>query len=289
MKLSSIRSSFCILLLYAVQSLHADSLVLGNGQTLTGISFRRTGDSLVVTTEVQGPDGKPMSSDHTVPLKDISRVECAPSPAAKNAGGLLAKGDTAAALAVLKPAVVAAEPFGDLPGSPWPDLAVVYAQSLLAAGDDAGATLVINKLSKATSTAIQTSASALGALCAALKGDHEKAISLATPALQPRENPSATATASIARGLVLLARKNYGESLLGFLEQPVFAPDATALAAMAQFGAAECYAGMDDMDRAISTLEELLKAQPSGPASKPAKTLLEKCRRRKQALEDSKR
>lgn len=290
MKRSSILClCLCVLLLPTVQDLRADSLLLRNGQTLTGVSFRRTSDSIVVTTESKGPDGKAMSSEHTVPLKEITQVECAPSPALKHAEGLLAKGETAAALAVLKPAVTAAEPFGDLPGSPWPDLAIVYAQTILATGDQVGALVLIERLSNASSPDIRAAASALAALAAALRGDHEKAMALAAPTRSPRGVPATIATASIARGHVLLAQKKHEEALLSFLEQPVFAPDATALAAMAQMGAAECYAGMDDVDRAIGTLEELLKAQPSGPATKPARALLETCRRRKQALEDSKR
>lgn len=271
----------------AMQSLRADAVVLTSGQTLNGVSFRRTADGLVVTTEVQGPGGKPMNADQTVPLKDIARVECTPPAALKSAGGLLAQGNTSAALAALEPAVMAVEPLGDLPGSPWPEIAMVYAQALLAVGNDAHATVLIEKLSKAADT--QGAASALQALRSARKGDYEKVATLAAPLLTQHGKPAVAATASTAQGLALLAQKKYTESLLCFLEQPVFAPEATALAAMAQRGAAECYFGMEDFDRAIGTLEGLLKAQPSGPESKVAQTLLEKYRHRKQVIENSKK
>lgn len=270
-----------------MQSLRADSVVLNNGQTLNAVAFRRTADGLVVSTEVPGPGGKPMYADQTVPLKEISRVECTPPAALKSVAGLLSQGNTSAALATLEPAVSAVDPLGDLPGSPWPELAMVYAQSLLAAGNDAQASVVIGKLSKPIDT--QAAASALQALRTARRGDYEKVGALASPVITPRGNPAVVATASIAQGLALLAQKKYQESLLCFLEQPVFAPDATALSAMAQRGAAECYFGMEDFDRAIGTLEGLLKTQPSGPEAKAAQTLLEKYRHRKQVVEHSKK
>jgi tetratricopeptide (TPR) repeat protein len=276
-----------VVMVCAMQSLRADAVVLTSGQTLNGVSFRRTADGLVVTTEVQGPGGKPMNADQTVPLKEITRVECTPPAALKSAGSLLAQGNTSAALAALEPAVAAVDPLGDLPGSPWPEIAVVYAQALLAAGNDAHATVLIEKLSKAADT--QGAASALQALRSARKGDYEKVATLAGPLLTHHGKPTVAATASTAQGFAFLAQKKYTEALLCFLEQPVFAPEATALAAMAQRGAAECYFGMEDFDRAIGTLEGLLKDQPSGPESKVAQTLLEKYRHRKQVIENSKK
>lgn len=270
-----------------MQSLPADSVVLTSGQTLAGVSFRRTADGLVVTTEVQGPGGKPMNAEQTVPLKEISRVECTPPPVLKSAGNLLAQGNTSAALAALEPAVAAMEPLGDLPGSTWPELALVHAQSLLAAGNDAQAAVLIDKLSKAAET--QSAASALQALRSARKGDYEKVATLAAPVLTSQGDATVVATAAMAQGFAFLAQKKYPEALLCFLEQPVFAPEATALAAMAQRGASECYFGMEDFDRAIGTLEGLLKVQPSGPESKTAQTLLEKYRHRKQVVENSKK
>lgn len=288
MKLPNIFST-SVLVFCAMQTLKGDSVVLANGQTIAGVSFRRVTDSLVIATEIQGPAGKPMNANQTVPFKEILRVECAPSPALNSAGNALAQGNTTSAIAALEQAAAAVEAFGDLPGSPWPDLALMHAQSLLAAGNDAHAAVLIDKLSKSGGANTQSAVSALQALRSALKGDFEKAATLATPALPPHVNPSVAATASIAQGLVLLDQKKYHESLLCFLEQPVFAPDATALAALALRGASECYFGMEDLDRAIGTLEGLLKAQPSGPESKVAQTLLEKYRHRKQVVENSKK
>src|SRR5437867_6388039 len=53
-----------------VTGAHADSLVLKSGQVVTGKSFRRNGDQIMVTTEIQGPDGKPMNAERGTPLAD---------------------------------------------------------------------------------------------------------------------------------------------------------------------------------------------------------------------------
>lgn len=275
-------------LLTAFCTAHADSLILTNGQTVTGKSFRRSGDNIMVTTEVAGPDGKPMNAERGVPLAEIARVDAPAPPVLNDAGPLLAQGNATGALSQIEPAVAAAEAYGDLPGSPWPALVTLQAQALLAAGKDANAELAIEKLSRSADAEAKASASALAALVAARKGDHDKAGTLAGPHLPPAAKPETGAAAALARGLGLLAKKQHAEALLCFLEAPVFAPKATAFSAMSQLGAAQCYFGMADFDRAISTLESLTKTQPGSPEAKTAQTLLPEYQRRKRVINEAK-
>ena len=266
----------------------ADALILKDGKTVQGKSFRRDGETIYVTVEVPGPDGKLMAAERGTALADVARVDCAPAPVLKDSIPLLAQGNTAAALAQIEPAAAAAEAFGDLPGSPWPDLAVLHAHTLIASGKDAAASLIADRLTKASDEQVKNAGHAIHALLSVRKGALEKAASEVGPLIQPGQKPATVAAASVARGVILLSQKKHPEALLSFLEIPVFTPDVAALSAMAQLGAAQCYFGMEDFDRAISTLEALAKAQPSSPEARTAQTLLPEYQRRKRVVNEAK-
>lgn len=281
-----LRTAFTMLVLpLCVQ---ADSLILKDGKAVTGKTFRRDGDNILVTVEVPGPDGKMMNAERGTPVAEVDRVDCTIPAALKDAVPLLAQGNASGALAQIEPAVAAAEAFLDLPGSHWPDLAVLQAQALLAAGKDPSAELVAGKLAGCTDADAKAAGNAIAALIAARKGDFDRATSLANPLLPPGPKPSVAAMASAARALALLEKKQFDDALLGFLEAPVFAPHATGLSAISQLGAAKAYFGMEDFDRAIKTLEELTKAQPSSPEAKLAQTLLPEYQRRKRVVNEAK-
>ena len=126
------------------------------------------------------------------------------------------------------------------------------------------------------------------ALIAARKGDHATAASLAEPLLKDAVRSSTIAAATVALGLGQLEQKKFSEALKAFLELPVFLPDETALSGIARLGAAQAYFGMEDYDRAIATLEELIKTQPGIPQISTAESLLPEWTRRRRAVQNAK-
>ncbi|MFN0074881.1 MAG: tetratricopeptide repeat protein [Prosthecobacter sp.] len=266
----------------------ADSLVLSNGQTLTAKAFRREGEVIVATAETPGPDGKMMIVERKTPLTEISKVECSLPPVLQSAQAQFAVGKAATVLNDILAAVKAAEPFGELPGSFWPDLIVLQAHGLLALGKDVEAAALVSSFEKTTYAALAADAKAIRAVIAARAGDHSTALSLATTLLKDSTRPSTIAAASLAHGLCLLAKKEHAAALKAFLELPVFTPDEQALSTAAQFGAAQAYWGLEDHDRAIATLEDLIKTRPSSPEAPKAQTLLPAWKKRRTALADAK-
>jgi tetratricopeptide (TPR) repeat protein len=276
--------SFVLLVLLAT-GLHADMLVLKSGQTISGKSFVRTGDALVLAA---GPNGEPVSAGTGTPLAEIVRVECEPPAVLKNAPAMLAAGKAADVLAALKVALPAAEMYGELPGSCWPDLYSLQAYVLLAMGRDAEAVELATAMKKSKNPGLAADSLALRALIAARKGEHSTAASLAEPVLKEAARPGAVAAASVALGLGHLEKKKFLEALKAFLELPVFLPDETALSGIARLGSAQAYYGMEDYDRAIATLEELVKTQPGIPEISIAQSLLPEWTRRRRAVQEAK-
>lgn len=275
---------FCLL----AASLHADTLVLKNGQTATGRSFRRQGDAILVTVEIPGPDGRPMTAERSTPLAEIVKVECVQPAMLKTAPALLAAGKATSVLPAADEAAKLAEPFGDLPGSYWPVLIVLKAHTLLSMGKDAEAAALATTMRKSANADLARDACAVEAVIAARKGDHGTAAALAAPLRKEATRPGTIAAAAVARGLGCLKQQQFQEALKAFLELPVFTPDETALSGMAQLGAAQAYYGMADYDRAITTLEHLIKTQPGSPETSKAQTLLPEWQRRRTAVNAAK-
>jgi tetratricopeptide (TPR) repeat protein len=277
-----------VLFLLFASTACADSLVLNSGQTLNAKTFRREGDVIVATAETPGPDGKMMTVERKTPLTEISKVECAPPPVLQSAQAQFAAGKAAQALNDILAAVKAAEPFGELPGSFWPDLIVLQAHTLLALGRDVEAAALVSSFEKTTHTALVADAKAIRAVIAARAGDFSSAMPLAIPLLKENTRPSTIAAASLAHGMCLLAKNEHAAALKAFLELPVFTPDETALSTAAQLGTAQAYWGLEDHDRAITTLEDLIKTRASSHEAPKAQTLLPEWTKRRTAVNEAK-
>lgn len=284
--------------LSAVCFVHGETIVLKSGQSGTGTSFRRQNNAMVFMMELRGADGKPLvgpdgtvaRAERSVPVSEIAKVVCEPPAVLKSAPALLA-GKKAAGnvLAELATAVKAAEPFGDLPGSWWPQLLVLQANLLVATGKDAEAGPVAGSMASSGSPDLAAHGKALQALLAARKGDHAAAALLVSPLWKERAGlqPSALAAVLVARGLGFLEKKQFVPALKSFLEVPVFMPDEAAFASAAQWGAAQAYYGLEDYDRAISTAETLVQAWPGRPETAQAQTLLPQWQRRRSVVNEA--
>lgn len=274
-----------VLLLFLAAGLHADTLLLKNGQSLVGKTFVRQGDALFLTA---GANGEPVTSGTGVPVRDIAEVECEPPALLKKAPELLAAGKISNVLVDIDAALKAAETYGDLPGSHWPSLLVLQAHSLVAIGRDAEAETIAAAMKKTRNPGLVRDSQGVRAVIAARKGDHLTAESLVVDLKDDTAQPSALAAAAVARGLGLLEKKRFEEALKAFLELPVFLPDETAFSGIALLGTARAYYGMEDFDRAINALETLVKTRPATPEVSTAQSLLPEWKRRRSVIQEAK-
>lgn len=266
-----------------------ETIVLKTGQSGTGTSFRRENNMIRFQMEVRGPDGKATLAERGVGIADIERVEGDMPAVLKKAPAQLATGKAVSLLTEIAAAVKGTEALGEIPGSWWPRLVALQAGALLAAGKDAEAVAAAGALAGSANPLLASEGKALQAVVAARKGDTSGAELLTSPLWKERDKlaPGALAAVSVARGLVFLSKKDFASALKSFLELPVFLPDEAALSGIAQFGAAEAYLGLEDYDRAIATLEELVKTQPAAPESAKARTLLPAWQARRTAVNEA--
>lgn len=272
-----------------VAAVQAETVVLKSGHTGSGTQFRREGDRLMFLMELRGPDGQARMEPRGVALAEIEKVESPMPGVLKDAAAHLAAGQAAKVLAGLAPAVKAAEAFGELPGSWWPQLVVLQAQTLVALGREQDAAAAGAVLSGSTNPGLASQAKALQALVAARKGEMDTASSLTLSLWKEKERlpPSAVASVAVARGLGFLEKKQFVPALKAFLELPVFLPGETALSGIAQLGAAQAYYGMEDYDRAIEALEALIQTQPGAPETARAQEWLPQWQRRRTAVREA--
>ncbi len=270
----------------------ADSLITKDGQTVTGKSYRRKDDMIMVTMEIPGPDGKPMNAEKGILQADLVKVECPVPAILKEAPPLLVQGQASAVLTRLKEAAANVEAFGDLPGSPWPDLVILQAHIFISLGKDAEAAALVASIERSSDKSVKSAVDATRALIFAEKGDHEKAALLINPLLADEDGKdvkaSALAAASVAHGLALMEKKEWVAALKCFISLPVFQPDETALSAMALLGSAKAYYAMEDFDHAIAALQEIIKLQPSSAEAKLAAPLVVEFQRRQRVVKESK-
>ena len=270
----------------------ADTLVLRDGRSVEAPLFRREGESIVAIAEVPGPDGKPIKAERVVALPEIVKVVFTEPAVFRDAGARLGAGEASSALPAIVAATKAAEPLGTIPGSFWPDLQILQAHTLVALGRNAEAETIAAQLKSHADGNVAAGGQAISALVASFGESSATTISSAQDLLKaartnPGAKPSTIAAASVACGLSLL-EKEPRLALKCFLELPVFLPGETALSGIARLGTAKSYFAMSDFDRAISSLEELIKTQPGAPEAAKAKTLLPDWQRRRTVFNESK-
>lgn len=267
----------------------ADTLVLKSGHRGTGTKFRREGDRILFQMEARGPDGKVNLTESGVEVAKIERVEREMPLALKQAPALLAAGKAASALPAVAAAEKSAEPFGELPGSWWPQLAVLHAHTLLAVGNDDKAAALAGAMERSADPGLAREGAAVRAVVAGRKGDFAAVAQITGPIWKEMDSlrPGTIAAAAVARGFGFLGKKQFVEALKSFLVLPVFTPDESALSGIARLGAAQAYYGLEDYDRAIAELEILIQSQPDLPEAAKARTLLPEWQRRRSAVNEA--
>ncbi len=273
------------LLLLLSTGLHADSLVLKNGQTISGKGFLRQGDLISLSVL---PNGDTAAAGPGTPMTEITKVECDLPPVLKTAPELLAAGKGSTMLSSVEAALKSSETFGLLPGSYWSDLLVLQSHILVATGKDDEAIKIAIAMEKTKKPDLLRDAKALRALVSARKGDRYGAETMLESVGNNVAKPASKSAITVTRGLLQLEKKQFEEALKSFLELPVFLPDETAFCGIAQLGSAQAYYGMEDYDRAIATLETLVKTRPDTPEISLAQSLLPEWQRRRTAVQEAK-
>ena len=217
-------------------------------------------------------------------VAQIAKIDFPEPPILRAAPDLITGGKAAEALTQLEPVVRYYEPFRDAPGSWWVDAALLKVQALNALGRDAEAEPIATQVAQSRHEP-RGGASGEGPARAARRapGPDGGGAARLESALKQSQEPGTLASAYLGRAQCLLARKEWEEAVLSFLQVPVFYPGERLLLPAAQLGVGQAEFGMEDIPRARDTLNGLLKTYPEAPEAALAKAELTKIERYEKA------
>ena len=272
----------------------AQNILLKDGKTIVSKGLRRQGDIIMATVDIPIPAlaGKPARvqvGEIGYSLSVITKLDFPEPPQLYTVPELIATGKLPEALAQIEPIVRFYESFRDAPGSWWEESLLLKIEALQAMGNFKDADPLIDNLSR-VATAPETVRAAKVFVAAKLtrRGDYARALEMFNQVMKESTKPMTLATASVNMGQSYLGLKQYESALLSFLQIPVFYPRQKMLLTQSILGCAKAYYGMENLPKAKSTLEDLIKDYSSAPQVADAKEELEKIAKREKALAEPK-
>jgi len=219
------------------------------------------------------------------PLAQITRLDFPEPPPMRSAPDLIAQGKSAEALAQLEPVVKYYEGFRDAPGSWWAPLIVLKIEALNSAGKEAeAASLTEQTLQLAKDPEAQRALRARQAANLARQGKTAEAEEICDTVIKESKDARTLAAAYLAKGQCLLAKKQWEDAMLAFLETPVFYPGEKVELPKSMLGIGRAQFGMDNFTEARAALNDLIKTYAASTEAMQAKTELDNIARREKAL-----
>lgn len=257
-------SLFLVLLLLAGVGLTCgQTVVLKDGRVLTPTRLSKRGDELILEL--------PSSSQISVKVELISRIDSPEPPQIRQAVELLLAGDGETAITVVERVVNDQAELREIPGSWWGLAALRLAQALESEGRGLEAQSLAEKIARlevepelARAAEVQVAAILLR------RGDRQGAARLVDRVLKESRSSLARAGAFVVKGGCLLAEEKWEEAMLSFVHVSVFYPGESAWLPAVLLGRGRALIGMEDFAAARSALEELRASYPKTPEAKTA-------------------
>jgi tetratricopeptide (TPR) repeat protein len=278
--------ALALLLAFAVAA-PAQEILMKDGRVIATKGLRRQGDTIMATVDITSAEpGKPaLRGELGYPLGQIAQLHFPEPPALRAAPDLIAQGKGLEALTQLEPVVAYFAGFRDAPGSWWPQAALLKVQALASLDRDPEAVALAEQIAQiSVDPAIQRVAHLQIAASLSRRGEIAKALPIAEAAMRESKDAAARAPAALIRGESLLAKKEWDDAVLAFVEVPVLYPQERPFVPRALLGKARALLGSDDFTAARAALEELRNTYPATLESKQIESELQKIARREKAL-----
>lgn len=280
-----------IVLLALAVAAPAQEILLKDGRVIATKGLRRQGDTIMATVEVTAAEpGKPAQTGELgYPLGQIAQLNF-PEPAALRAApDLIAQGKGHEALTQLEPVVAYFASFRDAPGSWWPQGALLKVQALASLDRDGEAVALAEQIVRLSADPENKRVASLQiAASLSRRGEMARALPIAEAAMRESKDAAVRAPAAVIRGESLLAKEEWDDAVLAFVEVPVLYQQERPLLPRALLGKARALRGSDDFAAARATLEELRQSYPAALESKQVEPELQKIARREKALAEPK-
>lgn len=261
-----------LLLLVVGARLDAQTIILKSGQRVETHGVRRSGDMVMGKIQVAGSSGE---IGHLI--STIAKIEFPEPKALQTAAELITQGQPEKALAEVNPVLAFYEPFREISGAWWAPAAMIKVSALAALKRDKEAeplALLIQKTASDPETARAANLRIAASLVA--RQEYEKAAQICDSAIKESTRPTVLADAWVTKGHLLMAQKEWDSALLAFLRVPVFYRDEKPFMPAALLGSARAYRRLEDSERAIKSLNDLIAAYPNSAEAAVAQTEIKK-------------
>lgn len=261
-----------VLALTLVRPAFAQNILLKTGQTIETKGVRRSSDMVMGSVQVGQSRGEVGYQAST-----ISRINFPEPPQLKTTSALLSQGEPAKALADIGPVVKYYEPFRDIPGNYWAQAALLEVSALAGMQLDKQAEALGEQIRK-DSTDPETARAAQLQIVGSLvrKEDYAKALALCDAVIKDSAKPSVLAEAWVKKGDALLAQRQWDTAVLAYLHVPVFYENEKLWMPPALLGSAKAFRGLEDLESAKKSLNDLTAQYPKSAQAETARAELQK-------------
>ena len=261
-----------VLLLVAVPSSFAQSILLKSGQTIETKGVRRSGDIVMGKVQVGASSGEIGYQAST-----IARINFPEPPQLKTTAAFLSQDEPEKALVDIEPVVKYYEPFRDLPGNFWAPAALLKVSALGGMQLDKQAEALGEEIRKSV-TDPETARAAQLQLVPGLvrREDFEKALQLCESVIKESIQADVLAEAWVSKGDVLAALRQWDGAVIAYLHVPVFYEDEKRWMPPALLGSARAFRALEDLERAKRSLNDLTAEFPKSAQAEVARAELQK-------------
>ena len=250
----------------------SQTILLQTGQRIETQGLRRDGDMVMAKVQIGTGSGE---VGYHVP--QIAKVEFPEPGALKKAADLLTQGQADKALAEIDPVVNYYSPYKDVPGNWWAQSALIKVSALAAQQKEKEAEALASEIEKSAKDQDMARAAQLRLVAALVRANQlDKAMTICDGALKSSTDPTTLANAWIAKGDILLARKDFDEALTAYLHVPIFYQDEKLFQPAALLGSGRAYRRLNDKDRAKKSFNELIAAYPKSAEATAAQNELKR-------------
>ncbi len=261
-----------VLVFVLVRPAHSQNLLLKTGQTIETKGVRRSGDMIMGKVQVGASSGEVGYQAST-----IAKIIFPEPPQLKTTGAFISQGQPEKALADIEPVVKYYAPFRDIPGNWWAPAALLKVSALSGMQLDTQAAALGDEIRKSV-TDPETARAAQLQLVGGLvrKEEYDKALQLCEKVIKESARAEVLAEAWVRKGDALLAQRQWDGAVLAYLHVPVFYDDEKLWMPPALLGSARAFRGLEDLERAKRSLNDLAAGYPKSAQAEIARAELQK-------------
>jgi len=273
----SSRAAFAALLVLVIvivlaPSAQAQNILLKTGQTIETKGVRRSGDMVMIKVQVGASSGEVGYRAST-----IAKIAFPEPLQLKTTAAFLSEGQPEKALADIEPIAKYYQPFRDIPGNWWAPAALLKVSALSGMQLEKEAEKLGDEIRKNVIDPETARAAQLQLVAGLVRSDgYDKALQLCDSVIKESAKAEVLAEAWVHKGDLFLAQRQWYDAVLAYLHVPVFYDEEKRWMPPALLGSARALRGLEDLEEAKRSLNDLTASYPKSAQAESARIELQK-------------